>query len=118
MYTIFCHPDNVEILKARFSALPLKDRVLDLNLSIPVVPDRTVPKYRPRRWIFPAWPFVEFEPADEAWCVPLGIGRWSDPEPYFFGFDPDTPATAFRHGPVVRADGPVRYDRRDSWPGF
>lgn len=26
-------------------------------------------------WEFPRWPHVEFEPSDEQWCRPLGIGR-------------------------------------------
>ena len=31
--------------------------------------------YRCPQWIFPADRFVEYEPSDEVWCRPLGIGK-------------------------------------------
>ncbi len=31
--------------------------------------------YAKKRWVFPKEEFVEYEPKDELWCRPLGIGR-------------------------------------------
>lgn len=77
-WVVYCHPDNVDLLRRFFAASAAK-----LGLPQPGIPGEElignafVPRTG-RRWEFPATPFVEYEKRDEAWAIPLGFGRWVD----------------------------------------
>lgn len=96
---IICHPDNLKLLKqlANKTVRPLDDIPFQVGgyfnvygadlFDIKVITDINCPRFH-RKWQFPNHRFITYEPADEIWCRPLGIGKEVDTdEPLFYVID-------------------------------
>lgn len=74
-----CHPDSWELLRPLIAADLEADPDQDVD-TIPVCTSLAAPRCF---WKFPADPFVEYEPDDEAWCRFFGIGAEDPSRPWF-----------------------------------
>jgi hypothetical protein len=87
---IYCHPENVDLLKRRFPASE-RGGIFPLFASMPVYSDHNMPKrFTQEIWHPPgASRFTEYGPEDEAWMRPLGLGHveTKDNGPAFYQID-------------------------------
>lgn len=73
---IFIHPDNLRGLGLDVRVIG-PGPIAPTNLSgLPVYTRESLPKFAKKKiWQIPFDPFIEYEPVDEEWARPLGIGQ-------------------------------------------
>ncbi|MCC9603547.1 hypothetical protein LOC67_23605 [Stieleria sp. JC731] len=71
------------------------------------------PHFTIREWKFPKTPFVTYEKSDEAWAIPLKIGKWVERK---------VTAEQIRRMIQAKLDGEAKvtvcYESLDGWEGF
>lgn len=88
MSHVVCHPHSWELLRAMLLADLDRDPYPDID-TLPVLVTDAAPRCF---WQLPVDPFVEYEPADEAWCRFFGIGAEDPDRPWFAIVRPAPPA--------------------------
>jgi hypothetical protein len=87
---IYCHPENLKLLKDTTSEpadTHFRHYPFGYDYGIEIIQDKHLPRYA-RVWKFPQTPFVEYEKSDEVWAIPIGFGRWVETEdPVYYIID-------------------------------